>query len=315
MDELEIYEALGIAPPGEGAKAQETADPAAQEEAERKPQGGDSGKAQPAGEGAPENEAAPRGDAPEEDRKDGMSAQQRRENAAQRRRQEQEAAIRQAVTEAVNAERERSKGEWEQFFAQANLKNTITGQPITSKEEFDKWAADYKAAKLQRDLKSGKLTPEALDEAIRNTPTVKRLDQRAEQQDKEAADRRSAEDERVIEAEIAEIHKIDPTINSMEDLLRMPNAKAFYGFVAKGNNFVDAYYLANRERMAENTAQAAKQQAMNAARSKDHLNGPAKPAGGGAIDVPADVMEQYRFLCPRMTDAQIREHYNKNHKE
>lgn len=118
-----------------------------------------------------------------------------------------------------------------------------------------------------------------------------------------------------MEAQVAEIHKLDPSISTLSDLLKMPKAAEFYEKVRAGNNLVDAFYLVNREAMAERTAEAARQQAMNATRSKEHLAGSTKSIGTGSIDVPPDTLEQYRFLMPGISDAEIREHYNKNHRK
>ncbi len=321
MNEASIYEALGVTPAGEGEKGQEPAAPAATEPKEPT---GEGAKAQEPAAPAPEGKeptTQPTPDKPDgqpkaEDAKapDQMTEEQRRDNAAQRRRQEQEAAIQQAVNAAVEQERARSKSEWDAFFKRANLKNTLTGAPISSLEEFQKWEADFKAAKLERDLKAGKLTPEALDDAIRSNPTVQQMQADAEQRKAEAEKAAAAESKAKIDAEIAEIHKLDPSINTTADLLKMPNAKEFYGYVQKGNSFIDAYYLANRARIEEQTAEAAKQQAMNAARSKDHLNATGTARGVGAVTVPADELELFKILNPGATEAEIQAYYNKSKK-
>ena len=166
-----------------------------------------------------------------------------------RRREEQQAAVDAAVKMAVEDERARTKGQMDAFFAKAGMKNTVTGKPITTLEEFDAWRADYDAAKLQKDLKAGKLTPEALRSAVEQTPAIQALKKQQEQQAAADEQRRQAEAQARVDAELAEIHKLDPTINTVEDLLSMPGAKAFYDLVRKGNSFLDAYRLANFDRL------------------------------------------------------------------
>lgn len=326
MEEQQIYEALGVAPAqpeGEGAKVQEPATPAAQE------------PTTPTGEGAKEQEPAtpaPEGTTPadvptpapngqpaatEPQQDDGgkegaaLTDEQRKEYAAQRRRQEQQDAINAAVNEALAKEKERSKAEWADFFKKANLKNTLTQQPINTLEEFNEWAAAFEAAKLQRDLKAGKLTPEGLEKAISNTPVMQRMKEITE---REAAAKRESDmaaAKAKIDAELLEIQKLDPSIKETADLLKMPTAKEFYEYVKKGVSFIDAFYLANRERLAARTAEAAKQQTMNAARSKDHLNATGTARGTGASTVPADEMEMFKLLNPNATEAEIQAYYNK----
>lgn len=316
MNEASIYEALGVTPKGEGEKGQEPAAPATTEPT---PPAGEGAKAQEPAAPAPEGKEPPaQGDAgaqpSTETPPDQLTEEQRRDNAAQRRRQEQEAAIQQAVNAALEQERARSKGEWDAFFKRANLKNTISGAPITSLEEFQKWEADYAAAKLERDLKAGKLTPEALNDAISKNPTVQRAQQIVDRDDAAQKQKNDEATQATINAEIAEIHKLDPSINSLADLLKMPNAREFYGYVQKGNSFIDAYYLANRAKIEEQTAEAAKQQAMAAVRSKDHLATPSTARGAGAITVPADEMRMFKLLNPNKTEAEIQAYYNKNKK-
>lgn len=240
-----------------------------------------------------------------------QTAAQRAENAARRRREEQQAAVDAAVKQAVEEERARAKGQMEAFFSRAGLKNTVTGKPITTLEEFDAWRADLDAAKLQKDLKAGKLTPEALRSAVEQTPAIQALKKQQEQQAAADEQRRQAEAQARVNAELAEIHKLDPTINTVEDLLSMPGAKAFYDLVRKGNSFLDAYRLANFDRLTTARAEAARQQALNNARGKDHLTGTGTPQGTGAATVPPDVKAEYLAFNPDATDAEIQKHYNR----
>lgn len=236
-----------------------------------------------------------------------QTKEQRAENAARRRREEQQAAVKKAVED----ERARTKGQMDAFFAKAGMKNTVTGKPITTLEEFDAWRADYDAAKLQKDLKAGKLTPEALRSAVEQTPAIQALKKQQEQQAAADEQRRQAEAQARVNAELAEIHKLDPTINTVEDLLSMPGAKAFYDLVRKGNSFLDAYRLANFDRLTTARAEAARQQALNNARGKDHLTGTGTPQGTGAATVPPDVKAEYLAFNPDATDAEIQKHYNR----
>ena len=217
----------------------------------------------------------------------------------------------QLLKQAVEEERARAKGQMEAFFSRAGLKNTVTGKPITTLEEFDAWRADLDAARLQKDLKAGKLTPEALRSAVEQTPAIQALKKQQEQRAAEDEQRRQAEAKARVDAELAEIHKLDPAINTVEDLLSMPSAKAFYDLVRKGNSFLDAYRLANFDRLTTARAEAARQQALNNARGKDHLTGTGTPQGTGAATVPPDVKAEYLAFNPGATDAEIQKHYNR----
>lgn len=284
------------APAGEGADNQENQEPAqADEESQEGAQAGQDGQETPAAQAEEPGV---------------QTEQQRRDHAAQRRREEQQAAVDAAVQKALQEERNRSKAELDAFFAAAGLKNTITGEAITNMEQFRAWREAFDAARLQKDLKAGKLTPEALEAAIAKNPTMKaaeeivRRDQEAQRRQEMAAAQTR------VEAELKEIQKLDPSIRELKDLLSMPTSKEFYALVKKGNSFLDAFRLANYDRLTAQAAEAAKQQAQNLARSKEHLTTtPAK--GAGAASVPAEDLAMFRQFNPGATEAEIQAYYNK----
>lgn len=337
MTESQVFEALGFGPESDGGNTPEAAVPANQE-----PSGGvysddapsgESGKEQNIARSAPdgnETAAAAEGDGnrdkenwtpapggaggrqhegkPAEGEDQRLTPEQRRENAARRRRAETQAAISRALEE----EREKHRAELDAFFRAAGLKNTITGAPITSMDEFKVWKQAYDTAKLQKDLKDGKLTPEGLEQAISDSPSMQKMKQLLERDEAARREAGEAAARAKIEAELQEIHKLDPSVSTAEDLLNMPEAREFYEYVRKGNSFLDAFYLASRERLTAAAAEAAKQQAMNAVRSKDHLHPAGTSRGAGASSVPAEEMELFKLLNPEATDSEIQAYYNRS---
>lgn len=59
-----------------------------------------------------------------------------------------------AYRAGVMAERAKNDAEWDRFFKTAQLKNTISGTPIRSREDFYKWAEEFAAAKAERDRRA-----------------------------------------------------------------------------------------------------------------------------------------------------------------
>ena len=49
--------------------------------------------------------------------------------------------------DGADMERLENDAEWSMFFEDAQLKNTITGEPIESRDDFQKWRVDYAEAK------------------------------------------------------------------------------------------------------------------------------------------------------------------------
>lgn len=315
MDENEIYGVLGVTPPepepepgrepGQAAGEQPENEPAPETEPK---EGQDEGAAE-----SPEQQ--PEGE-PEPD-----SAQGEAERA-------QQEAIQRAVAEAVSRERERAQAEWREFFSRAGLRNSVSGEAITSREEFEAWYQSYEAEKISRELKEGKLTPEALDAAVRNSirrsgnpggPDAQSTAAQQQENGNRPGDAGAAQvTQEDIDRELAEIHKMDGSVNGLEDILKLETAPAFRDAVRRGHSFLDAFKLANFDRLQQQRqAEAARrsaQAARNNAASKEHLKA-SNSKGGGSTPVPGDVMEMYRMMMPGATEAEITAHYNRMLKE
>lgn len=307
MKESQVFEALGLMPGGDSGNTPEIAAP----DERVAEQAGEDTKAQVPADPAPEI-ARSNGESEETPGRDPETPSDgekraRADAAARRRRQETQAAI----DRALEAEREKHRSELDAFFQAAGLKNTITGAPITNMDEFHAWKRAFDTAKLQNDLRDGKLTPEGLEQAISSSPSMRRMKQLLERDEQARRESGMAAAQAKIDAELREIHALDPSIRTAEDLLNMPAAKEFYEYVRRGNTFLDAFYLANRERLTQAAAEAAKQQAMNAARSKDHLHPAGASRGAGASSVPSEELELFRLLNPNATEAEIQSYYNK----
>lgn len=305
--EQQLYDALGI-----GAKEPETAEPAGASQGPTEEGAKGPETAEPAQEGTEAQEPTGTAQEPEEPAQTGQQTEaQRRERAAQRRREEQQAAIDAAVQKAREEEQRRSKAELDDFFSRAGLKNTLTGEPIRSIEEFRSWKESYDATKLQEDLKAGRLTPESLNAAIQKSPAVQKAEEilRRTEEAERAAEEAKALSE--INEQIGEIGKLDPGIRSVKDLLTMPKAKEFYEYVKRGNNYLDAYYLATRGEREAKAAEAGRQQALANARSKDHLTASGTGRSDAQPSVSAEDMAMFRLFNPDCTEAQAQAYMKK----
>ena len=334
FSEKEVYEAMGMEAPEEapaaeptGGNGQGVAAPAAEETggapegAAAAPAGDANGTGPKPEEKSAEPPAAAAGEAPGAENTDNgapdggrgresaaQTEAQRHEHAAARRRAEQRAAI----DEALGREREQTAQEWKDFFARAGLKNTVTGQPITSKAEFDEWAKAHAQDKLQHELELGRLTPEGLEAAISANPIVQQAQEiiRAREEERRAAERERMQ--REIDSQIAEIHKLEPEINGVEDLLKLPEAEQFYSAVKSGKSFLDAYYIVTRERREARIAEDARNQALAAARSKDHLTPMGAGRGAGGKSVTSEEIAEFRVFNPDASDEEIRAWIERN---
>ena len=248
------------------------------------------------------------------DNKEKLTEEQIKANAARRRKHEAQIAeakaVETAVAAALAAERAKQQAELNEFFAGAQLQNPLSGTPIKSMEEYKEWQREHSAAQMRHALEEGRLTPELLDRAIAESPALKRAEEAAARADEERRQREAAEFKARADAEIAEIGKLNPAVKGIEDILAMPTGSAFREHVRRGCNFIDAYRLANWERLTQSAASAAAQQAVSNARSKDHLTS-TQTRGGGGLEIPDGAKEIYKFLNPGDTEADMHKHYER----
>ena len=148
-----------------------------------------------------------------------------------------------------------------------------------------------------------------VEDAVNNHPAVLAAKQ-ADAQAKIAAGRKALNDA------VTEIGKLDDRIKSFDDLPKMDNYELFDDMVRnRGYRMVDAYKLANMDRLQEKRAAAASQEVRNSINGRSHLKQTGGGAAGDASVVPADVKAMYKQFNPNATDAQILAHWQKSQKE
>lgn len=262
-----------------------------------------------------------------------MSPEQRARNAQRRRQQETQAAVQRALQE----ERQRQEQNLADIFREIGLRDS-KGQPITNVEELRSWKQAVDLARVQKELKSGTLSADGLSALVRealrqsgqiqtgSAPTAgQKQDGVSERPTAEAGgqtgspggQQRNQErqvTQEQVDQELAEIHRLDPSVETLEDIMGMDTRDAFVAAVRRGNSFLDAFRLANFDRLQESrrqeTAQRAAQAERNRTRSKEHMTATGT-RGEGSVAVPAETLELYRQLMPKATDAEISAHYNK----
>lgn len=344
MDENEIYQVLGVMPPAgpptetpQESEAPEGNASAGLPEEDKEQDGGtqkgnvsesDTNAGKPAAVGGTlqgnvaEDGAESKDGTPGERPPAGQAAEEQDRTAEQEVRWR--ALAQQEVRRAVEEEQARNQAEWKEFFASAGLTDNLNGgKPITSLEEFRAWKAAYDRAKLEQSLKEGKLTPEALAYTIREA-----MNQQPQQKGPLPAGGTGTAavspevTKEQIDAELAEIHRLDGSVNGLEDILKLETGRAFQEAVRRGHSFLDAFKLANFDRLQERrqaeaaqAAQRAAQAARNSARSKEHLLPSGGKAGEGSVAVPGDVMEMYRMMMPGASEKDIIAHYNRMQRE
>lgn len=284
LEEHEYYEALGLTPP-----EPEDDDTTPEEQPD------ETGEApSPTDETTPEDEQPP-AEPEEQPEDDAPTAEQMRIDAA--------------VQAALEAERSKTNQRLSAFFAKAGLRNPMDGnKPIDSLEAFEAYQQAYDQQQMQRRLKAGQLTPDDLQAVIAATPEMQRLRQQEQERQAQEQAAQQAAQKAQIDAELAEIGKLDPTVKTLEDILRQETGKEFAAKVRQGYSFLDAFRLANYQRLMDGAAAAAREKE-TLARSKEHLAPHGKGKGQGAPSVPAEVSQMYDALIPGMTAEEKQKHW------
>lgn len=306
--EMDFYAALGLEAPTEGANEQEVAEPA-QAEGANEQEVAEPAEAEEAEVEETESDDADEGNnAPTEVESTEQSKEERAANARRRREREQQEAISKAEEDAKAA----MKAEYDKIIAAAGLTNPLDGKkPVTKIDELKEYNENRRQQQMEKDLKNGRLTPEALTAAVENSEPFQKMKAIAEQAE---AAREKADGERAelaIKAQMEQIKAIDPTIKEVKDFLAMPDYPTFKGYVDRGLSYVDALRLTRYDKLVSEAAGKQAEANIAKAAGKEHLAG-SKSKGRGAESVPGEVMAMYRLLNPGMSEAEYQAHYNKN---
>lgn len=273
----------------QGEREPEDAVSAANTQGEQQPTAGDGPETAPPGGEEPGNEG-PDGQTPEE-------------NGAGNAGAGIDPRTREQIAREIRA---RAAKQLDESIAALNLTNPYTKEPIRNKADYDAYRAKVEEDRRAKILKKAGISEEEFAKLAAEQPEIKAQLDEAQEAKRQAAAATMSE-------QMRQIHELDPEINTIEDLAKMPNYAQFYRFVKQNRlSLVEAYKLTNMERLSARTAAATKQAAMNAAQSKAHLEATkARGKGGDVTAVPNDVREYYRMINPKATEAEVKADYAK----
>ena len=238
---------------------------------------------QPAAGGAPET-APPGGEEPGGEEPDGQTPEEKGAGNAG-------AGIDPQTREQIAREiRAQAATQLDESIAALGLTNPYTKEPIKNKAGYDAYRAKLDEDRRTKLLKKAGMTEEEFAKLAAEQPEIKAQLEEAREAKRQAA---------------------AAAMNTVEDLAKMPNYAEFYRFVKQNRlSLVEAYRLANMERLSERAAAATKQAAINAAQSKAHLEATKSRGKGGDVPaISAEVLEYYRAINPKATEAEIRADY------
>ena len=261
----------------QGAEEQETAAPAVEET---------------------EESEQPQAEAPEQEPKTDRDAQ----FAAARRKAEAERDA--AITRA----KEDAQKQVDEFFKSSGLVNPYTGQPITTRAEYEAYRERFEADQKAKLMEKAGITQEEFQAFVQGLPEVRAARQAKAEAEAAARQAREQEAKARVDEQLRQIQAIDPTVKELGDLAKLDTYPKLYDMVKRGYSILDAYRLANYDTLTQRAAEASRKAAINSVQSKQHLKA-TESRGGGAIPVPDSVLEEYRVLNPGATKEEIQKHY------
>ena len=245
-----------------------------------------------------EESEQPQTEAPEQEPKTDRDAQ----FAAARRKAEAErdAAIAQAKEDAQK--------QVDEFFKNSGLMNPYTGQPITTRAEYEAYRERFEADQKAKLMEKAGITQEEFQAFVQGLPEVRAARQAKAEAEAAARQAREQEAKARVDEQLRQIRAIDPTVKELGDLAKLDTYPKLYDMVKRGYSILDAYRLANYDTLTQRAAEASRKAAINSVQSKQHLKA-TESRGGGAIPVPDSVLEEYRVLNPGATKEEIQKHY------
>ena len=211
---------------------------------------------------------------------------------ANMRRQLQEANQRLADTDAMFAK---------QF---GKYTNPETGQPIRSAKDYYEALAAQERAAAREQMQQNGLDPNLIDNLIANSPAVR-------QAQAATAELNNFRAQQKLEADYKEILALDPSLNSVDDILNDPSMPLMTEKVAQGMSLVDAYKIVNFDRVFNSKEAAVKQQTINQVKGKNHLStGASVSVSSDLEDIPADMLEDFQDRFPEKSPKELQKLYN-----
>jgi len=181
-----------------------------------------------------------------------------------------------------------------------HLKNPKTGEPIRSERDYLAALDAQEEMQAKEQLKQSGVDPAVIDNFINNNPIIRQAQAVIEQQ-------KAQQGFSMINADIAELGKLDPSITSLDTV--PPDVMEFA--VKRKMTLVDAYKILNYGKVNSEQQAAITQHAINQAKGKSHLN----PVNGVAVqdnsvEIPQSELARWREYFPDKSAEELKKLYN-----
>lgn len=209
------------------------------------------------------------------------------------------AARRKAEEEARNTQRALDDEYVRRF---GHLSNPITGEPIRSQADYLRALDAQEKLRQDEELRSKGVDPSIIENAVANNPIIRNAQAVLEQ------------NERVmlmsqINTELEQLKELDSSITSLQSV--PPNVIEMVQNSGGHINLINAYKILNYGKVNTQKEDAIKQNAINQAKGKLHLNpvnGVATPDDG--VEIPSTELKMWKEMFPEKSSAELKKLYN-----
>ena len=182
-----------------------------------------------------------------------------------------------------------------------NFTNPKTGKPITSQRDYLDALDAQEEMRAKEQLQQQGIDPSVIDNLIANNPLIRQAQQvMAQSQQQQTINQ--------INADVAELGRIDPSITSLDTVPQNVINMA----MQRNMSLVDCYKILNFGNVSTAKQEAIQQQAINQAKGKSHLNpvnGVATPDEG--VEIPQSELAMWKEYFPDKSAAELKKLYNK----
>lgn len=195
--------------------------------------------------------------------------------------------------------------------------NPYTNTPIQTMEDYEAYKEAHRIAEQRTNtanlfnrIQNGTAAPDEFEnfvqgivkQALNNSPDLLRARQAADKAEQAERQARLESGRNRLQADIDALNKEYPNcgISKPEDI----TDDAMLGYIRKGLNVSDAYYLTHRKEIAEKQQAAAKQAVINQAQGKAHL----KTTTGGASEetsVSEEMINSFKQFYPNASREEL----------
>lgn len=198
----------------------------------------------------------------------------------------------------------RINGEFKRLFG--NVVNPVTGKNIETYQDYIQAVEHQQRAAQNQMLEEKGIDPALIEQMINNSPAMRQAQQVLEENNRAEARRRLEEDIKIVS-------QIAPDIKSVADLEKHPSYATVLEYVQKGNlSLPDAFKLANFDSLSAKNTEAARQAAINQARSKNHMETTNSVSTGSEtlVPIPDSVLAKWKRSYPELSLEQLTQKYN-----